>query len=303
MIRHLTLTRQGKAYLYAIPAVLLWATVPTAFKLGLRHQDNYQLLSGASLVSAAILFIIILLAGKTSELKHLSVRDLGYSALLGLLNPLGYYLILFKAYAILPAQVAQPLNMVWPIVLVLISIPLLKQRIRFINILAMIISFSGVVIISLQGGTAGLNPDNSLGIALALSTSVIWALYWIFNVKDTKDRVIRLFLNFIFAVIYLLIGGLFHRPWLPGSVEAWLPAIYIGLFEMGITFVLWIKALELSTTTDRVSNLVYIAPFLNLIFVNLILDERIFVTTIFGIILLVSGILIQNLKKANGAEN
>jgi len=303
MIRNLTLTRQGKAYLYAIPAVLLWATVPTAFKLGLRHQDNYQLLSGASLVSAAILFIIIILSGKTSRLKQVSARDLGYSALLGLLNPLVYYLILFKAYAILPAQVAQPLNMVWPIVLVLISIPMLKQRIRFINILAMIISFSGVVIISLQGGTAGKNPDNTPGIILALSTSIIWAIYWIYNVKDKQDRVVRLFMNFFFAVIYLLIGGLIRRPWLPGSIEAWLPAIYIGLFEMGITFVLWIKALELSTTTDRVSNLVYIAPFLNLLFVNLILDERIFATTIFGIILLVTGILIQNLIKADGTKN
>lgn len=295
-------TNQGKAYLFAIGAILMWSTVPTAFKLGLRHQGSYELLSGATLVSVAVLFLILIISGKVSTLKRLSKKDLWFSALMGLLNPMGYYLVLFKAYSILPAQVAQPLNMIWPIVLVLISIPLLKQRIRLVNILAMVISFTGVAIISFQGGTAGQNPENGLGIVLALSTSVIWSFYWIFNVKDTRDRVVRLFLNFLFALVYLAIGGFIRGSFLPDSAENWLPAIYIGLFEMGIAFVLWLKALEYSTTTDRVSNLVYIAPFLNLVFVNLILGEQIFFTTVFGIVLLVTGILVQNIKKSDAKK-
>jgi drug/metabolite transporter (DMT)-like permease len=292
-------SNQGKAYLFAISAILLWSTIPTAFKIGLRHQDNYQLLFGASLVSLGALFLIILVSGRTQNLRSIRWHDLGFSALMGLLNPLAYYLVLFKAYAILPAQVAQPLNMIWPIVLVIISIPMLKQRIRLVTILAMLVSFSGVALISVQGGSVQKHPENSLGIILALSSSVVWALYWIFNVKDRQDKLIRLFFNFLFATIYLCLGGFFVHPILPDSLDAWLPAIYVGLFEMGITFVLWLKALELSSTTDRVSNLVYIAPFVNLVFANQILKEEIFVTTVFGIILLVSGILIQNLSKGH----
>lgn len=297
------LSNQKKAYLFAIAAVLLWSTVPTAFKLGLRVQSTYQLLSGATLVSTIVLLLILLFNGKIRELKSFKSKDFAFSAIMGILNPLGYYLVLFKAYSILPAQVAQPLNMIWPIVLVLISIPLLKQRIRIINILAMVISFSGVAIISFQGGTADQNPDNSLGVILALSTSVIWALYWIYNAKDKRDRVLRLFLNFFFATLYLFIGGVFESPFLPGSAEAWLPAIYVGMFEMGIAFVLWLKAMEYSSTTDRISNLVYIAPFLNLVFVNLILKEKIFLSTLFGIALLIAGILIQNIQKPDGKKS
>lgn len=292
-------SNQGKAFLFTIAAVLLWSTVPTAFKLGLRHQSNYQLLTGSSLVSLVILLLIMMLSGRVRILKSLTIRDLGFSAIMGILNPLIYYLILFKAYEILPAQVAQPLNMIWPIVLVLISIPILKQKIRLKNIAAMLISFSGVAVISWQAGTARHNPGNTAGIILALSTSVIWAFYWIFNVKDQKDKVVRLFLNFLFASLYLLLGGLVEKPFLPDSPEAWYAAVYIGLFEMGITFVLWLKALEYSTSTDRVSNLIYIAPFINLVFVNLILKEDIFYTTVFGILLLVSGILLQNVKRAH----
>ena len=39
-----------------------------------------------------------------------------------------YYLILLKAYQLLPAQVAQPLNMIWPVILVFLSVPILKQK-------------------------------------------------------------------------------------------------------------------------------------------------------------------------------
>lgn len=285
-----------KAYLFAILAVLFWSTSPTAFKLGLGYQDTYQLLAGASLASVFILGMMILIQGKLSQLKNLGWRDLRFSAFMGLLNPVAYYLILFKAYTLLPAQVAQPLNMVWPLVLVLISIPVLKQKIGWKSIGAMAISFFGVILISYQGGSGAKDPGNRLGIFLALSTSVLWAIYFIYNAKDKKDPVIRLFLNFLFASVYLLVGGLFRDQVLPVSTGGWLTAIYVGFFEMGITFVFWLLAMQYAPSTDRISNLVYVAPFLNLIIVNLVLDERIFITTIYGILLLVSGILIQNMQ-------
>ena len=286
-----------KAYAFAILAVLFWSTSPTAFKLGLKFQDTFQLLAGATITSLFVLGLILLTKGRYRQLRGFGWKDVGFSALMGLLNPVAYYLVLFKAYTILPAQVAQPLNMVWPIVLVIISIPILGQKIGWKSIGAMILSFSGVVLISLQGGAGGKDPENRLGIFLALSTSLIWAFYFIYNARDKKDPVARLFLNFLFASIFLLLGGILKGQVFADSVQAWGAAIYVGIFEMGVTFVLWLLAMQYAPTTDRISNLVFMAPFLNLVIVNLVLDEKIFQTTIYGIILLVSGILIQNMIK------
>jgi len=284
-----------KAYLLAILAVIFWSTSPTAFKLGLRFQESYQLLTGASLTSAAILGIIVIASPRRRIFTDIGWKDIGFSAIMGLMNPVAYYLILFKAYTILPAQVAQPLNMIWPIVLVLISIPMLRQRIGWKSLAAMLLSFAGVVVVSLQGGTVGKDPQNRLGIFLALSTSVIWALYFLYNARDNKDPVIRLFLNFLFASIYLLLGGMLRNAAFPGSIEGWATAIYVGIFEMGVTFVLWLMAIQAAPATDRISNLVYLAPFLNLVIVRMVLKEEIFGSTVIGIILLVAGILMQNL--------
>jgi drug/metabolite transporter (DMT)-like permease len=289
-----------KEYLLAILAVLFWSTSPTAFKLGLRFQDSYQLLTGASLTSVLVLGLFILATRRRSQLGDLKWQDFRFSALMGFMNPVAYYLILFKAYSILPAQVAQPLNMIWPIVLVLISIPLLRQHITWRSLGAMLLSFSGVVVVSWQGGTAADIPGNRMGVILALSTSVIWAFYFLFNAKDQKDPVIRLWLNFMFASLYLILGGFVRGTMLPVSVEGWGTAIYVGIFEMGVTFVLWLMAIQAAPTTDRISNLVYLAPFINLGIVRLVLKEQIFGSTVIGILLLVTGILIQNLAGKNG---
>jgi drug/metabolite transporter (DMT)-like permease len=291
-----------KAYLFALLAVLFWSTSPTAFKLGLRFTDTWQLLTGATLVSTVVMGIIATAQGKIQALKTFSGKDVAFSALMGLLNPLAYYLILFKAYTILPSQVAQPLNMIWPIVLVLLALPILHQRLRWKSLGAMLLSFSGVVVISLMGGTWSKEPQNRLGIFLALSSSVVWALYFLYNTRDRKDAVLRLFLNFIFASLFLLMAGIIRGQSFPASLEGWSAAIYVGVFEMGITFVLWLMAIRLAPSSDRISNLVYIAPFLNLLFASKVLGETIYVTTVIGIILLVAGIVIQNITAKDARQ-
>lgn len=293
----MTAKRQGKAYVFALLAVLFWSTCPTAFKLALRHQDTLALLTGASVASLLILGFFLLSGKRYRTLVSFTPGDHLLSLFLGILNPVAYYLILFRAYDLLPAQVAQPLNMIWPIVLVIVSVPMLGKKVGWRSLAAMCISFSGVAVVSLQGGHTGEDPGDIKGILLALSSSVVWAFYWIFNTRDRKDPVARLFLNFLYGSILLVSIGLARGQLFADSTEGLLGAAYVGVFEMGITFVLWLLAMQLAPATDKISNLVYMAPFINLLIVNMVLDETIYRTTVFGIILLVTGILVQNMDK------
>jgi drug/metabolite transporter (DMT)-like permease len=65
---------------------------------------------------------------------------------------------------------------------------------------------------------------------------------------------------------------------------------------MGITFFFWLKALQLASTTAKVSNLVYLAPFISLVFVHYILHEPVYYTTPMGLIFIISGIFIQTAR-------
>ncbi|MHC4677547.1 MAG: DMT family transporter [Planctomycetota bacterium] len=241
--------KQEKAYLYAGIAVLLWSTAASAFKISLRHTDVVSLLFYASLTSTAVFFVHLLFSKKLNLLKGLRHRDYLHSALLGLLNPFLYYAVLFKAYSILPAQEAQPLNFVWPLTLVLLSIPLLGQKIGAKDIVATIISFVGVLIISTRGDILAFKFTDPLGVSLATGSSIIWALFWIYNIRDKRDEVIRLFLNFAFGSAFIFAAMLLSANVRFPTISGILGAMYVGLFEMGITFLLWLKALKLSKTT------------------------------------------------------
>jgi drug/metabolite transporter (DMT)-like permease len=286
--------QQKQAYFYAILAVLLWSTVASAFKISLRYLDYLQLLFFASFVSLAVLFIILSVQNKLRFLSHYSGKDYLHSALLGFLNPFLYYVVLFKAYSLLPAQEAQPLNYTWSITLALFSIPLLKQKIGVLSIFALIVSYFGVFVISTRGNVLGFKFTNPYGVILALGSAVIWALFWIYNVKDKRDEIAKLFLNFAFGFVFILIAMIISsRIKIIPPVAGVAGGIYVGLFEMGITFVLWLKALKLSKTTAQVSNLIYLSPFVSLVLIRFVVGEVILFSTIVGLLFIVGGIIIQ----------
>ena len=371
------MTNQNKAYVFALLTVLCWSTVASAFKLTLRHVDYITMLLYSSAVSTVFLFATLMVQGKAGLLMDaLSVgrrrahkgslrgteggrrgsgdvahrnpdsgqrgRALLRSALNGFLNPFLYYVILFKAYSLLPAQEAQPLNFTWPIVLVFLSVPMLGQRIRPLSIFALAVSFLGVLIVSTHGDLFGFRVTNLPGAILAVGSAVVWALFWLTNVRDERDEVLKLFLNFFFGFLYVLaatlllglvqttgiwarevacplpkvtvavgtagggalslhaltsLAGTVARPLGTGpmgvSLEGILGCVYVGIVEMGVAFVLWLKALQLSETTAKVSNLIFLSPFISLIFIGLVVGERILPSSIVGLAFIAGGIFIQ----------
>jgi drug/metabolite transporter (DMT)-like permease len=286
-----------RAYSYAILAIFLWSTVAVAFKTALVYMDFIQLLFISSFTSTIILFFVLLTQKRFKTLFTYSPRQYLSSLFLGILNPFVYYIILLKAYSILPAQLAQPLNYTWPVVLVLLSALILKQNLHFKSLIAIFISFLGVFIISLRDNFTHFNIEQPFGIILASSSAIIWSLFWIFNVRDKRPEIEKLALNFLFSLFFTgLILFIFSDIKLP-PIKGILSAIYIGFFEMGITFILWLKALQSVDRSDKISNLVYLSPFLSLIWINLILKESVFYTTIIGLLFIIAGIIVQQFKK------
>jgi drug/metabolite transporter (DMT)-like permease len=287
------MTQQTKAYLFAVAVVLIWSTVASAFKITLRFIDYQNLVFYSVAVSLLTLLVILLVQKKQMLLVRCTAYNYAHSALLGLLNPFVYYLVLFRAYSLLPAQEAQPLNQTWAIIIAVLSIIILRQKISAKSIGAIVISFVGVVIISTRGNILQLRLTNVTGVLLAVGSAFIWALYWIYNLKDKRDDVVKLFLNFVFGFVfialYVLITGQLRIPEARGAIGS----AYVGIFEMGITFTLWLTALRLSTTTAQVSNIIYLVPFFSLVVIRLSVGEQIYTSTIMGLVFIVAGILLQ----------
>ena len=290
------MTDQRRAVMFALIAVLLWSTVATAFKLSLTYLSPVELLLYSTIFSTLILGVILYQQGNFKLISQCSRQEYLLSILLGFLSPFLYYLILFKAYDLLPAQQAQPINYTWAITLSLLSVPLLKHKIGWQQWLALIISYIGVIVISTEGKPFDLEFTNPFGVFLALLSTVVWSLYWIYNTRDHRDPVVGLFLNFLFSLPFILIYYFLTEDVRVVPVEGILGAAYVGLFEMGICFVLWLMAMKLTDNTARISNLIFLSPFLSLVFIHFILGEHIVTGTFIGLVLIVFGLLIQRFK-------
>lgn len=286
---------QRHALFYGLAAVLLWSTVATAFKLALQELSSLQLLFFASFFSWCFLACWLV---KTKDysliVPSFKAQPWRYFKL-GSLNPFLYYLVLFKAYELLPAQQAQALNYTWAITLSLLAVPLLGHTLRKADVISLVVAYFGVLIISTKGQLTELNFDSPLGVSLALLSTLLWALYWIFNTKNNDKPVVSLFICFSIGLPLIALVMTWQNAWLVPNLPATLAALYVGLFEMGITFVLWLFAMKKAENMSKISNLIFISPFLSLIFIYTLLGEEIHPTTPIGLGLIIIGLIIQKL--------
>lgn len=281
----------SKSYLHVAIAVASWSTVATAFKIGLRHYSYYELLLVSAFTAMLVFALVVSFQKKWYLLKRINRKEWHLFALTGLLNPAGYYLILFKAYELLPAQIAQSINYSWAIVLTLLLSLFMKQRIPALKFLGMAISLGGVALISLGSESFSGLQLSVTGLVLAFMSSLVWASFWILNKKSEHiDNVLALFVSFLFGSVYLLIGCLFVEVQLH-SLKGVLSSVYVGLFEMAIPFIFFGLALKKTDNPALINQLCYLSPFISLFIIQAVLGEPIYITTFVGLLLIIGGIL------------
>lgn len=273
-------------------AVLSWSTVATAFKIALTHLTYYEMLVVASATSLLIFGILMTVQRKWALVAKLTARQWGILAGLGLLNPAAYYLVLFRAYDLLPAQVAQPINYAWPIVLLVLLALFAHQPIPPRKYIGMVVSLGGVTLISMGSGSLGQGGIPVGGLLLAALSAILWASYWMLNnrYKEEFDSSLTCFMSFFFGTLYLLAGTCVaevHIDTLPGILSG----MYVGGFEMGIPFICFGLAIRIGSNPALVNQLCYLSPFLSLFLIALVLGEQIATTTYIGLVLIVLGIV------------
>ncbi len=292
-----------KAVVLGGVAVASWATVATAFKIALMHLSVFNMLLVATVTAMLVYACMMTIEGKWKTLTSMPRDVVVKTALLGIVNPVAYYLVLFRAYDLLPAQMAQPLNYAWPIFLLVLLAVFNHERIPGRKYIGMLISVSGVVCISLGGG--GVEGRVSVfGIFLALFSAVFWAAYWMLNnrLNGKVDATVALFLEFFMGSIVLGVSGCFVGFEI-NSLEGLLSGIYIGLFEMGIPFLTFGMALRMTNNPALINQMCYLSPFLSLFLIALVLGETIAPATYVGLALIVAGLVYnQYFVKSQGSR-
>lgn len=284
-----------KAYIFAFIATLLWGSTASVIKLLLKDLNSMQILMFASFFASIGLFLIVVYQNKISLIKKYNLRDYFRFAYMGFIGVFLYYFFLYIALYYLKAQEAFIINYLWPIMIVLFAIPILGEKFNFRKIIAIILSFLGVVIIATHGDLQQLSFEKPIGIIFAIIGAVSYGLFSVLGKKHNDDKTVSMMFYYIFTFIYSIISiTLFSFIPSVSGIQI-IGLLWTGFFTSGGAFLLWFLALKNGDTT-KISNIAFITPFISLIYIYFLLDEKISIYSIIGLLFIIFGIFIQNIK-------
>ena len=155
----------------------------------------------------------------------------------------GYHALYFAALAFAPPVEANLINYLWPLLIVLLSAPLLGLRLGPARLAGVAMGFVGCALL-LAGGGARLPAGAWFGLACALGAAVVWALY---SVLSRRLAAVPTEAVAGFCLASAVLAAAAHLALettvAPDAREA-LATLLLGLGPLGAAFFLWDRGMK-----------------------------------------------------------
>lgn len=272
---------------------MIWGTMAAVTKLLLSNIPSMQTLFVSSFFAFVFLLIVNFKNGLIKKLKMYSAKDYFIMAALGFLGLFMYSVLYYYGLANLTSQEACILNYLWPMMLVICSCIILKEKFTFIKGIAMICSFIGIVILST--GNPNIKNGNAVaGIISCIVAAVCYGLFSVLNKKVDYNQNISMMIIWLVVAVCSAPIGLLTEEWKPIEGTQWFGMIWLGVVIDAVAYLLWALALKGVENTAKIANLAYLTPFLSLIISTFILKEQISIRAVIALLFIVGGILLQS---------
>lgn len=263
--------------------------MPALTKDLLNALPSFETLALSSSFAASFLFAV----NKRTGTLTTDAGKIFTAASLGFLGLFLYSAFLYYGLERLTSQEACVLNYLWPLMIVLFSCPVLGEKLTRRKLLAVGMSFAGVVIIML--GNASTQNFSSDKFAGALSCVIAAACYGLFSVLNKKFRLEQKFaMTVIWATtaICAFAAGFVTESWCLPTAGQLFALLWLGVMINAVAYLTWALALESSADTARTANLAYLVPILAVFVSTLVFGEELSATVIPALILILGGILV-----------
>lgn len=288
-----------KEYLLASYTIFCWGTLPAVTKLTLTSISNMQVLFISSLIASGCLYLYLLFSGRIKLFRSLARSDLWQLIGLGFLGNFLYSAFYYASLRTLPSADACIINYLWPIIATICAAVILREKIKAAEWLAILLSFTGVVIISTRG--SGLSMADAQGVLLCVAGALC---YGVFNVLNKKKGLDQLLCTAVYFTVTAVCSGpiLFVTGEMaPMSGTTWAGMLWLGVFIDALAIFAWGAALQLSEV-GVLSNLAYLTPVAAVIVSYMTLREPIEFYAVIGMLFVLGGCLLQVFSKRHSCS-
>lgn len=239
----------------------------------------------------AVIFLFVWLKG-SKQLNKISLKDIPLVALGGFFGIVLYFIFENRGIQLSTASNASMIVAAVPVFTMFSEALFFKEKITFIKILSLILSFVGVYMVVTENGKLDFSSGKLLGNFLVLFAMLSWVIYTLINKKlddkgDSKNLTFWQSLFSIFLFIPFIIPEINH--WQPISLYSTMNLLYLGIFCSALAYVFYIFAARIlgSTVCSAFLNLI---PVVSVIAGVIVLGEKITLFQIFGMLIIMASL-------------
>ena len=215
-------------------AVLLWSLL-ALFTVGSAPTPPFLLNTLCFSIGGTLGLIWAARTGGLAQLRAVPMRVYVF----GTVGLFGYHALYFSALRLAPPAQAGLIAYLWPLLIVVMSGLLPRERLRIGHVAGALMGFAGAALIITGGGT-GFEQQYLAGYGLALLCAVTWSGYSVLSRRlgDAPTASVAVFC-LATAVLSLPLHFMFEETVWPQSVLGWAAVAGLGLGPVGIAFFVW----------------------------------------------------------------
>ncbi len=288
----------SKGKFYLLFSAFLYGVLPALTAIAYKGGVNGITLTFLrSAVSLPLLYVIIKADKRSLKVTRKQLRDISLLSIFGGVMPI---LSLYMSYNYISTGLATTLHFIYPIIIVIASAVLYREKISRLTLSAVVIATVGIFMFTDVNAAA-----DKTGIVLAVLSGIFYSFYVIFMDKSGLYKLDFIVLTFYLAVVMsismFIFGVMIHGISFDISPLSWSFSILISiivtlgampLLQVGIKY-------EGATTAGILST---VEPITSIIIGAVFLGEIIGAGQIIGVALILLGVLISQKKQVSTTE-
>ena len=289
--------------------VVVWALAFPFIKIGLEELSFINLTIMRFLIVCIVLIIILFL--RLKKFSKLHKKDVLPIFILGFFGVMVYHLGLNYGQRYVTPGAASLIIATIPVFILILAAIFLREKITIKKCFGILLSLSGVIIISIWGTESASIEIEYISAALAVLIAAIMGAFYTIYGKKLLER----YTGFSLTAYAMLLGSIglipFLHPIIDGNIQnqvsglspiGWFAIIFLGVFSTTIGYAIWYIALKIKNASD-ISPYLYAIPVLSTIVSYFLFDDKITLFFILGGAFVIIGLAIVNLKTNSSLKN
>ena len=271
-----------KYYLYAMGAILCWASLPAATGSGLNGLSTEELMFFSFTSAALFLYVQDVILTRSFSIFVPNFKAI----LLGVWGIFIYHYVYYMALSRAPLAEGAILATTWSFWIVVFSSIILFKKLKLSIMVTALVGMFGAGLVIASGKDLSFSSNYMQGYALALACGLIWSSFSVAlgRVKIQGEPMTA------FTVVAALLSALLYLSTMPHeipSAKSLGAAIYLGCIPLGLSFFLWNRAVTKGNMVI-IGFLSYLTPPLSVLLVALIHGKSIPSQVIVGMAVIIA---------------